>query len=32
MYVSIVGVDDAALGYYRAKLECERLIAESGLP
>lgn len=32
VYVSIVGVDDAALGYYRAKLECERLIARSGLP
>lgn len=32
LYVSIVGVDDAALGYYRAKRECERLVETSGLP
>lgn len=32
VYVSIVGVDAVPLGYYRAKLECERLVAESGVP
>lgn len=32
VYVSIVGIGDVALGYYRAKLACERLIEESGLP
>lgn len=32
VYVSIVGVDAVPLGYYRSKLECERLIAESGVP
>lgn len=32
VYVSIVGIEDVALGYYRAKLACERLIEESGLP
>ncbi|MFF2630218.1 SDR family oxidoreductase [Kitasatospora griseola] len=31
VYVSIVGVDAVPLGYYRAKAECERLVAESGL-
>jgi uncharacterized protein YbjT (DUF2867 family) len=31
VYVSIVGVDAVPLGYYRAKLECERLVAESGV-
>ncbi|MFI9788098.1 SDR family oxidoreductase [Kitasatospora sp. NPDC051984] len=31
VYVSIVGVDAVPLGYYRAKEECERLIAGSGL-
>lgn len=32
VYVSIVGVDRVPMFYYRAKLECERIIAESGLP
>lgn len=32
VYVSIVGVDRVPLGYYRAKLETEQLIAASGLP
>ncbi len=32
VYVSIVGIEDVALGYYRAKVACERLIEESGLP
>ncbi len=32
VYVSIVGVDDVALGYYRAKLACERRVEDSGLP
>ncbi|MEU3274396.1 NAD(P)H-binding protein [Saccharomonospora sp. NPDC006951] len=31
-YVSIVGVEDIPLGYYRTKLECERLVERSGLP
>ncbi|TQI94085.1 SDR family oxidoreductase [Amycolatopsis cihanbeyliensis] len=32
VYVSIVGIDYVALGYYRAKLACERLVEHSGLP
>ncbi|MEV6233336.1 NAD(P)H-binding protein [Saccharopolyspora shandongensis] len=32
VYVSIVGIDNVALGYYRAKLACERLVERSGLP
>lgn len=32
VYASIVGIENIALGYYRAKLACERLIEESGLP
>lgn len=32
VYVSIVGVDRVPLGYYRAKLAAEELIAGSGLP
>jgi uncharacterized protein YbjT (DUF2867 family) len=32
LYVSIVGVDQIPLRYYAHKLECERLISESGLP
>lgn len=32
VYISIVGVDVVPLGYYRAKLEVEELIAGSGLP
>ncbi|MEV0650694.1 NAD(P)H-binding protein [Phytomonospora sp. NPDC050363] len=32
VYVSIVGVDRVAIPYYRAKLACERLVEESGLP
>ncbi|MGW4381501.1 SDR family oxidoreductase [Kitasatospora sp. NPDC004531] len=31
LYVSIVGIDRVPLGYYRAKAECERLIAGSGI-
>ena len=31
-YVSIVGIEKIPLGYYKAKLQCERLIEESGLP
>lgn len=32
VYLSIVGIEQVSLGYYRAKLACERLIEESGLP
>ncbi|HWM04144.1 MAG TPA: NAD(P)H-binding protein [Actinophytocola sp.] len=32
VYVSIVGVDEIPLGYYRTKLAVERLLASSGLP
>lgn len=32
VYVSIVGIDNVALGYYRSKLACERLVERSGLP
>jgi uncharacterized protein YbjT (DUF2867 family) len=32
VYISIVGVDAIPLGYYRAKLETEAVIASSGLP
>lgn len=32
VYISIVGVDRVSFGYYRAKLECERIVADSGLP
>ncbi|HEY3505186.1 MAG TPA: SDR family oxidoreductase [Actinocatenispora sp.] len=32
VYVSIVGADRLPYGYMRTKLECERLVAESGLP
>jgi uncharacterized protein YbjT (DUF2867 family) len=33
VYVSIVGIDRiASWGYPKAKLECERIVAESGLP
>ena len=31
VYLSIVGVDVVPLGYYRSKLACERIIAESGV-
>jgi uncharacterized protein YbjT (DUF2867 family) len=31
-YISIVGIEKIPLGYYKAKLECERLIEESGVP
>jgi len=31
-YISIVGIERIPLGYYKAKLECERLIEESGVP
>lgn len=32
VYLSIVGVDAVPLGYYRAKVACESLIADSGVP
>jgi uncharacterized protein YbjT (DUF2867 family) len=32
VYISIVGIDQHPFAYYRAKLRCERLIADSGLP
>ncbi|PZS13916.1 MAG: NmrA family transcriptional regulator [Pseudonocardiales bacterium] len=32
IYISIVGVDEVPLRYYRAKLEVEELVAGSGLP
>lgn len=32
VYISIVGVDRVSFGYYRAKLDCERIVADSGLP
>ncbi|MGP3968820.1 SDR family oxidoreductase, partial [Streptomyces sp. 6N223] len=33
LYVSIVGIDKApGFFYYRTKLECERIVEESGLP
>jgi uncharacterized protein YbjT (DUF2867 family) len=32
LYISIVGADRVPLGYYRAKLQAERLIENSGLP
>jgi uncharacterized protein YbjT (DUF2867 family) len=32
VYLSIVGVDAVPLGYYRSKLACEQLVAESGVP
>lgn len=32
VYLSIVGVDAVPLGYYRAKLACEELVGESGVP
>lgn len=32
VYISIVGVDTVPYRYYRAKLACERLIEESGVP
>jgi uncharacterized protein YbjT (DUF2867 family) len=32
VYVSIVGIDDIPLAYYRAKLEAERAVERSGIP
>jgi uncharacterized protein YbjT (DUF2867 family) len=32
VFISIVGVEDIPYGYYRDKVECERLIAASGVP
>ena len=32
VYLSIVGVDTVPLGYYRAKVACEQLVADSGVP
>jgi len=31
-YISIVGIENIPLGYYKKKLECERMIEESGVP
>jgi uncharacterized protein YbjT (DUF2867 family) len=31
-YISIVGIERIPLGYYKTKLECERLIEASGVP
>jgi uncharacterized protein YbjT (DUF2867 family) len=31
-YISIVGIEKIPLGYYKVKLECERLIEQSGVP
>jgi uncharacterized protein YbjT (DUF2867 family) len=31
-YISIVGIDRIPLGYYKAKVECERIIEASGVP
>jgi len=31
-YISIVGIDRVPLAYYKAKLECERIIEEAGVP
>ncbi|UJR11299.1 hypothetical protein I4U23_015480 [Adineta vaga] len=32
IYISIVGIDRIPLAYYEGKLECERLVKESGVP
>lgn len=32
IYISIVGIDRIPLGYYRTKLQCERVIEKSGIP
>lgn len=32
VYISIVGIDDIPLGYYRRKLACEHEVRASGLP
>ncbi|UJR12671.1 hypothetical protein I4U23_016845 [Adineta vaga] len=32
IYISIVGIDKMSFSYYKGKLECERLIKESGIP
>ena len=32
VFVSIVGIDQVPFAYYRAKLQAERIVAESGLP
>ncbi|MET2718995.1 SDR family oxidoreductase [Streptomyces harbinensis] len=32
VYISIVGADRVPLGYYRHKVACERIVADSGLP
>jgi uncharacterized protein YbjT (DUF2867 family) len=32
VHMSIVGIDDIPLGYYRAKLAAERVVASSGVP
>ena len=32
VYISIVGIEKMSFAYYKAKLECERLIKESGIP
>ena len=32
VYISIVGIDKISLGYYRQKLECERILQASPVP
>ncbi|WP_433665596.1 SDR family oxidoreductase [Nocardia sp. CA-128927] len=32
MYISVIAADAIPLGYYRAKVDSEQIIAESGLP
>lgn len=32
VYISIVGVEDVSFGYFKSKLESERVVTESGLP
>ncbi|GGX83252.1 SDR family oxidoreductase [Streptomyces hiroshimensis] len=32
VYISVIGADRIPLGYFRAKLDAERAVAESGLP
>ncbi|MFD9796014.1 SDR family oxidoreductase [Streptomyces sp. NPDC059070] len=32
VYISIVGVDDVSFGYFKSKLESERVVAEGGVP
>ncbi|MEU4349318.1 NAD(P)H-binding protein [Streptomyces sp. NPDC023838] len=32
VYISIVGVEDVSFGYFKSKLESERVVTESGVP